>query len=85
MQAASSSGIVDSILTSLCDFIQSLLSSFRVIKSDVHSRKSEEIFPIIESCSPGTYLELFARHDRPGWAQWGNEVESGIGDLNLAS
>jgi N6-adenosine-specific RNA methylase IME4 len=38
-----------------------------------HSRKPDEIFPIIESCSPGPFLELFARFRRPGWSQWGNE------------
>jgi N6-adenosine-specific RNA methylase IME4 len=38
-----------------------------------HSRKPDEIFDIIESCSPGPYLELFARFRRPGWRQWGNE------------
>jgi N6-adenosine-specific RNA methylase IME4 len=38
-----------------------------------HSRKPDEIFEIIESCSPGPYLELFARFQRQGWTQWGNE------------
>ena len=38
-----------------------------------HSRKPEEQYGIIESCSPGPYLELFARHSRPGWTQWGNQ------------
>lgn len=38
-----------------------------------HSRKPDEIFDIIEGCSPGPYLELFARFPRPGWSQWGNE------------
>ena len=38
-----------------------------------HSRKPDELFEIIESCSPGPYLELFARHRRSGWHQWGNE------------
>jgi N6-adenosine-specific RNA methylase IME4 len=38
-----------------------------------HSRKPDEIYDIIESCSPGPYLELFARFRRDGWAQWGNE------------
>jgi N6-adenosine-specific RNA methylase IME4 len=38
-----------------------------------HSRKPDEIFEIIESCSPGPYLELFARFPRKGWSQWGNE------------
>ena len=36
-------------------------------------RKPDEIFDIIESCSPGPYLELFARFPRPNWSQWGNE------------
>ncbi len=39
-----------------------------------HSRKPDELYSIVESCSPGPYLELFARHTRPGWVQWGNEV-----------
>ena len=39
-----------------------------------HSRKPEELYEIIEQCSPGPYLELFARHSRAGWMQWGNEV-----------
>jgi N6-adenosine-specific RNA methylase IME4 len=40
-----------------------------------HSRKPDEIFDIIEACSPGPYLELFARGGRVGWDQWGNEAE----------
>jgi N6-adenosine-specific RNA methylase IME4 len=38
-----------------------------------HSRKPDEIYDLIESCSPGPYLELFARFRHPGWDQWGNE------------
>jgi N6-adenosine-specific RNA methylase IME4 len=38
-----------------------------------HSRKPDELYAIIEQCSPGPYLELFARQARPGWRQWGNE------------
>lgn len=40
-----------------------------------HSRKPDELYEIIEQCSPGPYLELFARHYRQGWSQWGNEVK----------
>ncbi|RIH84402.1 MT-A70 family methyltransferase [Calidithermus roseus] len=40
-----------------------------------HSRKPDELYEIIESCSPGPYLELFARGQRPNWDQWGNQVE----------
>lgn len=39
-----------------------------------HSRKPEEQYAIIERCSPGPHLELFARRTRPGWDVWGNEV-----------
>lgn len=39
-----------------------------------HSRKPEQLYDIIEACSPGPYLELFARHGRRGWHQWGNEL-----------
>ena len=38
-----------------------------------HSRKPDELYDIIERCSPGPYLEMFARHARPEWRQWGNE------------
>jgi N6-adenosine-specific RNA methylase IME4 len=39
-----------------------------------HSRKPEQLYDIVESCSPGPYLELFARHLRDGWYQWGDEL-----------
>lgn len=47
-----------------------------------HSRKPDEFYDIIERCSPSPYLELFARHIRPGWTQWGNEIESNGIDIN---
>lgn len=39
-----------------------------------HSRKPDEQYQLIESCSKGPYLELFARGTRPGWAYWGNQA-----------
>jgi N6-adenosine-specific RNA methylase IME4 len=39
-----------------------------------HSRKPDELYDIIERCSPRPYLELFARNVRSGWQQWGDEV-----------
>jgi len=39
-----------------------------------HSRKPDHLYDIIEKCSPGPYLELFARIRRPGWSQWGDEI-----------
>ena len=40
-----------------------------------HSRKPDEQYDLIESCSPGPYLELFARGPRKGWSVWGNQSE----------
>ncbi len=42
-----------------------------------HSRKPDEQYAIIEACSIGPYLELFARGQRTGWASWGNEADQG--------
>lgn len=39
-----------------------------------HSRKPDEVYDLIEECSPGPYLELFARQQRNGWTAWGDEV-----------
>ncbi len=39
-----------------------------------HSRKPDEQYDIIESCSKGPYLEMFARGSRPGWYCWGNQA-----------
>lgn len=39
-----------------------------------HSRKPDEQYAIIEACSPGPYLELFARGTRKNWAIWGNQA-----------
>ncbi|MDL1983606.1 MAG: S-adenosylmethionine-binding protein [Deltaproteobacteria bacterium] len=40
-----------------------------------HSRKPDEQYDIIESCSWGPYLELFGRGTRKGWITWGNQSE----------
>jgi len=40
-----------------------------------HSRKPDEQYDIIEPCSPGPYLELFARGRRQGWTCWGHEAD----------
>lgn len=37
-----------------------------------HSRKPDELYEVIEACSPEPRLELFARHRRMGWTQWGD-------------
>lgn len=40
-----------------------------------HSRKPDEQYEIIEACSPGPYLELFARGTRKNWIMWGNQAD----------
>jgi N6-adenosine-specific RNA methylase IME4 len=39
-----------------------------------HSVKPDELYDIIENCSFGPFLEMFARRPRRGWVQWGNEI-----------
>jgi N6-adenosine-specific RNA methylase IME4 len=45
-------------------------------RKEEHSRKPRELYDIIEQCSPGPYLELFARERVRGWAQWGSELDT---------
>ncbi len=40
-----------------------------------HSSKPTESYELIESCSPGPYLELFARGGRPDWTSWGADAD----------
>jgi N6-adenosine-specific RNA methylase IME4 len=42
-----------------------------------HSRKPDEQYDIIEACSPGPFLELFARGARKDWMVWGNQADEG--------
>lgn len=39
-----------------------------------HSAKPEAFYQMVETCSPGPWLELFARAQRPGWGTWGAEA-----------
>jgi N6-adenosine-specific RNA methylase IME4 len=41
-----------------------------------HSRKPDTIYELIEKCSPGPFLELFARERVEGWTQWGDELDT---------
>jgi len=40
-----------------------------------HSRKPDEQYELIEACSSGPRIELFARGPREGWFVWGNQAE----------
>ncbi|HEY4403863.1 MAG TPA: MT-A70 family methyltransferase [Xanthobacteraceae bacterium] len=42
-----------------------------------HSRKPDEQYTVIEACSSGPFLELFARGTRKGWTTWGNQASEG--------
>ena len=52
---------------------RSQVNLLRSIKRE-HSRKPDEFVSLIERCSPGPYLELFARGDRENWDMWGNQA-----------
>lgn len=51
-----------------------------VSRKQDHSRKPRQLYEIIERCSPGPFLELFARDVRRRWTQWGDEIPT-TGDL----
>lgn len=40
-----------------------------------HSRKPDELYDVIEACSRGPFLEMFARDTRSNWSAWGNQAE----------
>lgn len=40
-----------------------------------HSRKPDEQYDVIESCSWGPFLELFGRGCRKDWTVWGNQAD----------
>ncbi len=50
--------------------------NFLATRKREHSRKPDEIYDLIEACSWGPYLELFARTRRKDWSVWGNEAPS---------
>lgn len=49
--------------------------NFLATQKREHSRKPDEFYDIVEACSPGPYLELFARGPREGWSVWGDQSE----------
>lgn len=46
-------------------------------KGGEHSAKPDESYRLIESCSPGPYLEIFARRNRSGWSCLGGRRTGG--------
>lgn len=49
--------------------------NFLATRKREHSRKPDEQYPLIEACSPGPYLEMFARGERKNWTVWGNQAD----------
>jgi len=49
--------------------------NFMATQKREHSRKPDEQYPLIEACSPGPFLELFARGERENWTVWGNQAD----------
>ncbi len=59
-------------------------TNIMISRKQEHSRKPDLAYDLIERCSLGPYLELFARNAREGWVQWGDEAAS-CGDLRQAA
>lgn len=51
--------------------------NFLATRKREHSRKPDEQYDVIESCSSGPFLELFARGARKQWTCWGDEANGG--------
>jgi N6-adenosine-specific RNA methylase IME4 len=47
-----------------------------IARKQEHSWKPGEQYEIIEACSPGPYIELFARRRRAGWTCWGDQAQT---------
>jgi N6-adenosine-specific RNA methylase IME4 len=47
-------------------------------RKGIHSRKPDELYDIIEACSYGPFIELFARQSRENWTAWGDEIGQGF-------
>jgi N6-adenosine-specific RNA methylase IME4 len=47
---------------------------FQARRPGPHSAKPDEFYRMVETCSPGPWLEMFARQSRPGWTAWGAEA-----------
>ncbi len=54
---------------------RSQVNLLRTMKRE-HSRKPDEIIPIIEACSQEPRIELFARGVRKEWDMWGNQANA---------
>ena len=51
-------------------------TNIMVHRKSEHSKKPPTLRKIVEECSPGPYLELFARERSDGWHAWGDQVDT---------
>ena len=51
---------------------------FEAHRPGEHSAKPDGFYRMVEECSPGPWLEMFARKVRPGWAAWGAEANEAL-------
>ncbi len=58
-------------INSLVEFLQK--KGFE-IESNPNTKIDDEQYDLIMSCSPGPYMELFARYPHSGWTVWGDEA-----------
>ena len=54
------------------------LSSWFEWPVGVHSAKPEGFYGLVETVSPGPYVELFARQPHLGWDSWGRGFEASV-------
>ncbi len=47
---------------------------FEAPRGKEFSEKPVQFYELVEQCSPGAWLDVFARAERPGWVTWGAEV-----------
>lgn len=78
--------VTELVLFGVCGSLRTLTPARRQVniipsRKREHSRKPDDLYEIIEKCSPGPYLELFARYQRVNWTQWGNQLHLEFGEV----
>ena len=78
--------VTELVLFGVCGSLRTLTPARRQVniipsRKREHSRKPDDLYEIIEKCSPGPYLELFARYQRVNWTQWDNQLHLEFGEV----
>jgi len=79
LRRASAGGLFEPVAVegahSVRDFMMAMPGDCLRAPRREHSRKPAEQYQRIETLFDGPYVELFARHQRPGWRAWGNQAD----------